>query len=210
MKGWRIALVAGQPFFPWRLIMKTTTRYQHRALSRTRRAGLLATLCAMLAGCGNQAAGGAGTAPGAHAAAYLLVPLALRATLPGSAGTPDAAQGPAQPGRRAVQADDLAPGAAGSLVPGAEAPVVRGINQTEQVIGSYRLAGGERRAFLWTASHGMRDLNDLVRDKPSDLTLSDALAISDAGAIVVQGNAGLFLLRPLSKAEGAAAMAPGD
>lgn len=88
--------------------------------------------------------------------------------------------------------------------------MVRGINQTEQIIGSYRLASGEKRAFLWTASHGMRDLNDLVSDKPSDLTLSDALAISDAGAIVVKGNAGLFLLRPLAKAVGAAAMPLGD
>jgi len=193
--------------------MKTTTRYQHRALSEARRAGLVAALCAMLAGCGNQAADSAGTAPGAHAVAYMLFPLALSATLPGSggsAGTPDAAQGPAQPGRRAVQVGDMAPGAAGSPVPGAEAPVVRGINQTEQIIGSYRLASGERRAFLWTASHGMRDLNDLVRHKPSDLTLSDALAISDAGAIVVKGNAGLFLLRPLSRASGAAAMPSGD
>jgi probable HAF family extracellular repeat protein len=170
----------------------------------------------MLAGCGSQAAGSAGTAPDAHAVAYLLFPLALSAALPGSggsggsAGTPDAAQGPAQPGRRAVQADDMAPGAAGSPVPDAEAPVVRGINQTEQIIGSYRLASGEKRAFLWTASHGMRDLNDLVRNKPSDLTLSDALAISDAGAIVVKGNAGLFLLRPMSRAVSAATVPSGD
>lgn len=140
-------------------------------------------LCALHAGCGDQAAQSAGMAPGAHGVAYTLSPLALGAASPGSAGAP---------------------------MPGAEAqaPVVRGINQMEQIVGSYRLASGERRAFLWTASHGMRDLNDLVRDKPSDLTLSDALAISDAGAIVVKGDAGMFLLRPLSKA--ATALPSGD
>ena len=168
------------------------------------RAGLLLMLCAMHAGCGNQAAQGAGMAPGAHAVAYTLSPLALGAASTGSAGAPQAAEGAAQPGRRAIPADDVAPGAQ------AQAPVVRGINQTEQIIGSYRLASGERRAFLWTASHGMRDLNDLVKDKPSDLTLSDALAISDAGAIVVKGDAGMFLLRPLSKAAAAGALPSGD
>lgn len=190
--------------------MKTTTRYPDATLSRAAHASLLVALCAMLAGCGNQAAGNAGKAPGVHAMAYLLSPLTLGAALPGSAGTPDAGEGQALPGRRAVQVDDMAPGAAVSAAPDAEAPVVRGINQTEQIIGSYRLASGEKRAFLWTASHGMRDLNDLVTDKPSDLTLSDALAISDAGAIVVEGNAGLFLLRPLSKAVSAATVPSGD
>jgi probable HAF family extracellular repeat protein len=88
--------------------------------------------------------------------------------------------------------------------------VARGINQHEQIVGSYSLDSGETRAFIWTASHGMRDLTELVRDKPAGLTLSDALAISDAGAIVAQGNAGLVLLRPLSRPVGTAAMPVGD
>ncbi len=72
------------------------------------------------------------------------------------------------------------------------------------------LASGKKRASIWTASHGMRDMNDLVRDKPSGLALSDALAISYVGAIVARGNTGLFLLRPLSRPMGTAAMPLGD
>jgi hypothetical protein len=210
IKEWRVALMQGQPFFPLRLIMNKTTRYQDIARSRPRPAGLLVTLCAMLAGCGSQAVGNAGNAPGAHAMNYLLSPLALNASPPAGAGTLDARESPPQLARHAVQIENSVPGLAAPSMPGRQAPVVRAINQTEQIIGSYSLASGEKRAFIWTASHGMRDLNDLVTDKPSGLTLSDAVAISDAGVIVAQGNSGLVLLRPLSRSVAAAAMPLGD
>ena len=177
---------------------------------RAGQASLLLTLCAMLAGCGNRAVGDAGKAPGANAAAYLLFPLTFTASAPVDAGTPDAREAPAHSTMRSARVQDMATGAAVPSMPGAQAAEVRGINQAEQIVGAYSLASGEKRAFIWTASHGMRDLNDLVRNKPSDLTLSGALAISDAGAIVAQGDTGLVLLRPLSRPVGTAAMPLGD
>jgi probable HAF family extracellular repeat protein len=208
-KEWRIALMQRQPFLPSRLIMKTT-RYKDMDLSGVRQSGLLLMSCAMLAGCGNQGVGNAGRAPGASAPAYLLFPLTFTAPGPGGAGTRDAGDSAAHVARQAAQPENIAPGAEVSSMPGSQAAVARGINQTEQIVGSYSLASGEKRAFLWTASHGMRDLNDLVKDKSSGLTLSDALAISDAGAIIAQGNTGLVLLRPLSRPDGGAAMPSGD
>jgi len=104
----------------------------------------------------------------------------------------------------------MAPPDATASVPGTPALVARGINQTEQIVGSYTGASGEKHAFVWTASQGMRDLNDVVRNKPPELTLSDALAISDAGAIVAQSNTGLVLLRPLSKPASSTSMPLGD
>jgi hypothetical protein len=187
-----------------------TTRYKDRNFSRTRQAALLLALCATLAGCGNQEVGNAGKAPGAHATAYMLFPLTLGTTPAGEAGTVEVMEGPAHVAGHALHLEDMAPGAAALSMPGGQAAVVRGINQTEQIVGSYSLASGKKRAFIWTASHGMRDLTELVRDKPAGLTLSDALAISDAGAIVAQGNAGLVLLRPLSRPVGTAAMPVGD
>jgi probable HAF family extracellular repeat protein len=196
-----------------------TTRYKDMDFPRAGQAGPLLrlltlltplTLGAMLAGCGNQSVGDGGKAPGANAAAYLLFPLTFTASAPVDAGTPDARESPARSARHSARVQDMAPGAAVPSMPGGQAAEVRGINQTEQIVGAYSLASGEKRAFLWTASHGMRDLNDLVRDKPSGLTLSDALAISDAGAIVAQGNTGLVLLRPLSMPVGTTAMPLGD
>lgn len=209
IKEWRVALMQRQPFLSSRLIMKTT-RGKDRDLRRTRQAKLLLTLCAMLAGCGNQAAGNVGTTPGAHATAYLLFPLTLAASPPGGVATDKTMESPAHVARHAAPVEDKAPAAAASSMAGSQAAVVRGINQTEQIVGSFSLASGEKRAFIWTASHGMRDLNDLVRDKPAGLALSDALAISDAGAIVAQGNTGLVLLRPLSRPAGGSAMPLGD
>lgn len=200
----------GQPFIPLRLIMKTTARYRNTSLFKARQAGLLVTLCVVLAGCGNQTAGNAGMPSGVHDTVYLLFPLTLSAASPGAVGTRDAGDMPTPVERHAVEMDDIASGTAALSMPAMQAPVVRGINRMEQIIGSYRLASGEKRAFLWTASHRMQDLNDLVRDKPAGLTLSDALAISDAGAIVAQGNTGLVLLRPISKAVVVAGIPSGD
>ena len=190
--------------------MKTTTRYECLDFCGYRQASLLLTFFVALAGCGSQAAGNAGKSPAFHATDYLLFPLALGALPAGGAGAPDARNSAAHAATPAIQAEGTAPGVAAFSVPGRQAPVARGINQIEQVVGSYSLASGERRAFIWTASHGMQDLNDLVGDKPADLMLSEALAISDAGAIVAAGNTGLVLLRPISRPVGAAAMPLGD
>jgi len=186
-----------------------TTRQEDRGPRRAGQAGLLLALCAILAGCGSQAAGDADKTPGAHATAYLLLPLTLAASPHGGAGTDKAVDGAAHVAGHAVPAEDMAPAAAVSIA-GSRAAVVRGINQNEEIVGSYRLASGEQRAFIWAAGHGMRDLNDLVKDKPPGLALSEALAISDAGVIVAQGNTGPVLLRPLSRPAGGAAMPLGD
>ncbi|MFL6717695.1 MAG: hypothetical protein ACJ8G3_15205 [Burkholderiaceae bacterium] len=193
--------------------MKTTTRYNDIGFTNPRQAGSLMALCAMLAGCGNQAIGDASRAPGANAAAYLLFPLKLGASPIGGATVPDALgvrESPMHLARQVVQANGMAPGNAAPSAPDRTALVARGINQTEQIVGSYTHASGEKHAFIWTASQGMRDLNDVVRNKPPELTLSDAVAISDAGAIVVQSNTGLVLLRPLSRPAGSASMPLGD
>ena len=125
-----------------------TTRQEDRGPRRARQAGLLLALCAVLAGCGSQAAGDADKTPGAHATAYLLFPLTLAASPHGDAGTDKAVEGAAHVARHAAPAEDMAPAAAVSIG-GSRAAVVRGINQNEEIVGSYRLAsGGTARLHL--------------------------------------------------------------
>jgi hypothetical protein len=45
------------------------------------------------------------------------------------------------------------------------------------------------RAFVWTATDGMRDLNTLVSEK-SNVILAGAVAINDAGQILAFGSVG--------------------
>ena len=53
-----------------------------------------------------------------------------------------------------------------------------------------------QRAFAWSSSYGMVNLNERVKDLPKDVTLLAALAVADDGAIVVRTTEGLGLLRP--------------
>jgi probable HAF family extracellular repeat protein len=73
-----------------------------------------------------------------------------------------------------------------------------GINNHGVIVGSANTAAGvsDFHAFLWTRAHGMIDLNARLRHAPPGLVLTDAIAVSDAGAIVADSNAGLVLLKP--------------
>lgn len=58
------------------------------------------------------------------------------------------------------------------------------INDNDQVVGAFRdWSGFSSGAFLWTASSGMRDLNDLV-DPAAGMTLLSASDINERGQIV--------------------------
>jgi probable HAF family extracellular repeat protein len=63
-----------------------------------------------------------------------------------------------------------------------------GINNAQFVVGSSGSSLG-RHAFLWTPQNGMQDLNNLIPPN-SDVVLSAAVAINDAGQIVAVGNLG--------------------
>jgi probable HAF family extracellular repeat protein len=80
-----------------------------------------------------------------------------------------------------------------------------GINNNGVIVGTSNTSAGlaEFHAFLWTKAHGMIDLNTRLKHAPPGLVLTDAIAISDSGAIVADSNAGLVLLKP--SAHGAAA-----
>jgi probable HAF family extracellular repeat protein len=69
------------------------------------------------------------------------------------------------------------------------------VNNKGQVVGS-ATTPDEYHAFVWTAKHGMIDLNKRLRNAPAGLTLDAAHAISDNGSIVASSNAGLVLLTP--------------
>lgn len=70
-------------------------------------------------------------------------------------------------------------------------------NNRGQVVGGALTAGdAEYRAFVWSAREGMVDLNSRLCHPPAGLTLHNAVAISDNGAIVAHSNAGLVLLKP--------------
>ncbi|MET0856138.1 MAG: PKD domain-containing protein [Telluria sp.] len=73
-----------------------------------------------------------------------------------------------------------------------------GINSNGAIVGASSTAAGESdfHAFLWTRAHGMIDLNARLKHAPPGLVLTDAVAISDTGAIVADSNAGLVLLKP--------------
>ena len=75
----------------------------------------------------------------------------------------------------------------------------RALNNNGMVVGSYGPGPEAQRAFIWDATHGMRDLNTLI-PAGSGWTLEVASSINDSGEIVGWGdhgrveNAG-FLLR---------------
>lgn len=81
-----------------------------------------------------------------------------------------------QPGGRAIQ--DL-----GSLAVGTDSRA-RDVNNRGEVVGRSSSSGGSR-AFIWTASTGMRDLNTLVT--VPGLVMTDALSVNQRGDIVVMG-----------------------
>lgn len=70
------------------------------------------------------------------------------------------------------------------------------VNANGQVVGYAGARNGDVQAFVWTAKSGMVDLNQRLRHVPAGLRLTEALAISDCGAIVANSNAGLVLLTP--------------
>lgn len=64
------------------------------------------------------------------------------------------------------------------------------LNDGAVIVGSAATDGwSDRRAFIWDAANGMRDLNDLV-DLPPNFILDRALEISDTGVIVGDGHWG--------------------
>ncbi|MBC7452958.1 MAG: hypothetical protein H7335_04495 [Massilia sp.] len=73
-----------------------------------------------------------------------------------------------------------------------------GINRSGVVVGWSNTRAGQfdYRAFLWTREQGMVDLNRHLAHAPAGLVVSEAVAISDSGAIVANSNAGLVLLQP--------------
>ncbi len=64
------------------------------------------------------------------------------------------------------------------------------LNNSTEVVGYTYLTTGEKRAFLWTDISGMQDVNDLVIEGGSDITMTVATGISDSGVICGYGVAG--------------------
>ena len=79
-----------------------------------------------------------------------------------------------QPGGLAIQ--DL------GALPGGTDSRARDVNNRGEVVGTSTSAKGSR-AFIWTASTGMKDLNDLVT--VPGLVMTDALSVNRRGDIVV-------------------------
>jgi len=84
-------------------------------------------------------------------------------------------------------------------LPGGEFSEAFGINDSGAVVGATSSSAGGR-AFLWTRTGGMQDLNALV--PPSHVVLIKAVGINNAGAIVAVGHA--------TPPGGLAAHGPGD
>jgi len=83
-----------------------------------------------------------------------------------------------------------------------------GVNKHGTIVGWARNAGGKYQPFAWTAGSGMVELNARLRNAPAGLVVEDGLAISDAGVIVAQTNAGMALLLPCCASKGTHAMGP--
>ena len=63
-----------------------------------------------------------------------------------------------------------------------------GINDAGEIVGwAGRIETVTERAFVWTESEGMLDLNDLLDDSGAGWTLRSAQAINDSGQILVRG-----------------------
>ena len=74
-----------------------------------------------------------------------------------------------------------------------------GINANGEVVGwaeSDDVTARYLRAYAWSPTQGMVDLNRRLANAPQGLALTAALAISDTGVIVADSNAGLVLLMP--------------
>lgn len=80
----------------------------------------------------------------------------------------------------------------GAGIPNVTQSLADDLNNRGQVVGTANLAGS--RAYIWTLSGGIVDLNTRVRNLPHGLFLRRALAISDYGAIVATTDTGLVLL----------------
>jgi probable HAF family extracellular repeat protein len=70
------------------------------------------------------------------------------------------------------------------------------VNNRGQVVGEAPAPGVGRRAFVWTRTEGMVDLNTRIPDAPPGLALLSARDISETGAIVAESTSGLVLLVP--------------
>jgi probable HAF family extracellular repeat protein len=70
------------------------------------------------------------------------------------------------------------------------------VNNRGQVVGEAPAPGLGRRAFVWTRTEGMVDLNTRIADAPPGLVLRAARDISENGAIVAESSSGLVLLVP--------------
>jgi probable HAF family extracellular repeat protein len=70
------------------------------------------------------------------------------------------------------------------------------INRHGQIVGRAATRGDRNHAFIWTRRDGMVDLNRRIPVIAPGLVLSEAVALSDTGAVVAMSNAGLVLLVP--------------
>ena len=66
-----------------------------------------------------------------------------------------------------------------------------GLNKRNQVVGAFG-----QRAYVWTRSEGVVDLNTRIPHAPEGLVLIEGRDINDSGAIVARANTGLVLLVP--------------
>lgn len=81
------------------------------------------------------------------------------------------------------------------------------VNDTGEVVGAYSVAGGGGHAFVWDATLGMRDLNDLLNPAArANWTLTRGSQVNDSGEIVGEGTyngtAIGFVLTPVPEPSG--------
>jgi probable HAF family extracellular repeat protein len=72
------------------------------------------------------------------------------------------------------------------FLPGGEVSQAMGINQSGTVVGLSTVDSGATHAFIWTASDGIRDLNELI-PPAADILLAAAVGINARGQIVAFG-----------------------
>jgi probable HAF family extracellular repeat protein len=74
----------------------------------------------------------------------------------------------------------------------------RGVNALGQIVGYAATVGdAAQHAFIHDAT-GMKDLNDLVPNKPAGMELQEAYFLMDSGAMIAATNVGPILLTPTS------------